>query len=169
VAGGLPNQVIDQTYWLVHFGAGSLTADPLDRNDMWTVQSAIEEAEPILAAPNVSEAGIDSHWQAVILVAEFAESDPDPLWDFARKWGTSPDPDLRQAVACCLLEHLLEFHFGYLFPKVAAAARQDPLFADTFLGCLEFGQSEEPENRAQFRALRKELGGVYLTAADDPE
>jgi hypothetical protein len=30
VAGELHDQVIDQTYWLVHFRAGSLTADPLD-------------------------------------------------------------------------------------------------------------------------------------------
>jgi hypothetical protein len=29
VAGRLPNQVIDQTYWLVHFGAGSLSAESL--------------------------------------------------------------------------------------------------------------------------------------------
>jgi hypothetical protein len=47
VAGALQEQVIDQTSWLVHFGAGSLTADPLDvaeHNDMnhWAEQSRIQ-------------------------------------------------------------------------------------------------------------------------------
>jgi hypothetical protein len=126
---------------------------------MFTARDAIEEAESILAGPAGPDEGEDPRWQAVIRVAEFAETEPDQLWAFARKWGSSPDPDLRQAVATCLLEHLLEFHFAYLFPKVAAAARQDPLFADTFLGCWEFGQTGEPENAAQFRALMAELGG----------
>ena len=134
---------------------------------MWNAQSAIDEAEPVLTAPNVSEAGMDSHWQAVIRVAEFAESDPDPLWEFARKWGASPDPDLRQAVACCLLVHLLQYHFEYLFPKVEVAVREDPLFADTFAGCLEFGQTEQAENRARFRALKKELGALDTLGVDD--
>jgi catechol 2,3-dioxygenase-like lactoylglutathione lyase family enzyme len=34
VAGGSSHQVIDQTSWLVHFGAGSLTANPLGGNSI---------------------------------------------------------------------------------------------------------------------------------------
>jgi hypothetical protein len=90
-------------------------------------------------------------------VAEFVETDPEPLWAFARRWGSSPDPDLRQGISSCLLEHLLQFHFTLIFPRVAVLARKDPLFADTFLGCWVFGQTEEPANRAQFDALKTEL------------
>ena len=124
---------------------------------MFTAHDAIKQAEPVLAVPNVSEDGLDSHWQAIIRVAEFAETEPDLLWAFALKWGFSPDPELCQAVAACLLEHLLQFHFTYLFPKVAAAAREDQLFADTFLRCWEFGQTEEAANAARFQALKEEL------------
>jgi hypothetical protein len=42
VAGRLHDQVIDQTYRLVHFGAGSLTANPLGR----TIASSLFMADP---------------------------------------------------------------------------------------------------------------------------
>ena len=129
----------------------------LDRNSMYTAHHAIEDAERILHEEAPSEEGDDPRWQAIIRVAEFAEDEPDLLWTFARKWGSQPDPDLRQGVASCLVEHLLQFHFSYLFPRVAAAAREDPLFAETLLGCWEFGQTEEPDNAARLRALKEEL------------
>jgi hypothetical protein len=44
VAGGLSHQVIDQTYWLVHFGAGSLTANPLGSSP--ETMAAIPEHNP---------------------------------------------------------------------------------------------------------------------------
>ena len=124
---------------------------------MLKVSDAIRDAEEILPGEPVPDEGNDPRWQAIIRVAEFAETDPEELWGFARRWGSSPDEDLRQAVASCLLEHLLEFHFTELFPRVAAAAREDPLFADTFLGCWDFGQTTEPQNLAQFQALKAEL------------
>jgi hypothetical protein len=136
--------------------AARLRREPLGRN-VWTARHAIEQAEQVLAASTAPTDGADVRWSAIIWVAEFAETDPDELWAFALKWGSSPDADLRQAVASCLLEHLLEFHFATLFPKVAAAARTDSRFADTFIGCWEFGQTKEPTNAAQFHALKEEL------------
>lgn len=124
---------------------------------MWTARLAIEEAEAVLADLHQTGSDSDLHWQVIIRVAEFVETDPKELWEFARKWGSSQDADLRQAVASCLLEHLLQFHFAELFPQVASAAREDPLFADTFLGCWEFGQTEEPANAVRFHALKAEL------------
>ena len=124
---------------------------------MYTAAQAIKQAEAILAANPPPSEDQDLRWSAIIRVAEFAETEPDALWLFARRWGSSRDADLRDAIASCLLEHLLEFHFSYLFPKVEAAAREDPLFADTFLGCWEFGQTGEPANAARFHTLQREL------------
>lgn len=124
---------------------------------MWTVDDAIADAEEVLPGEPAPDGEVDTRWQLIIRVAEFAATDPEPLWAFARRWGSSPDPDLRQGISSCLLEHLLQFHFTLIFPRVAALARTDPLFAGTFLGCWEFGQTEEPANRAQFNALKAEL------------
>ena len=124
---------------------------------MWNADQAIADAEEVLPGKAAPEGQVDPRWQFIIRVAEFVETDPEPLWAFARRWGSSPDPDLRQGISSCLLEHLLQFHFTLIFPRVAVLARTDPLFAETFLGCWEFGQTEEPANRAQFDALKTEL------------
>jgi hypothetical protein len=124
---------------------------------MWTARAAIEEAERVLPGQAAPEKEVDVRWQAIIRVAEFTTTDPDELWQFARKWGASDDADLRQAIGSCLLEHLLQFHFDVIFPRVEVAVREDARFAETFLGCWEFGQTEEPENQRRFRALRVEL------------
>lgn len=124
---------------------------------MFTVHDAIAEAENILSGTPAPDPDDDPRWQAIIRVAEFVESDPEPLWQFARRWSSSPDEDLRDAIAACLLEHLLQFHFVTMFPRVVAAARADAAFADTFLRCWPFGQAEEPGNAARFDALKVEL------------
>jgi hypothetical protein len=134
---------------------------------MLTARIAITEAEPILAGPPGPATGQDPRWQAIIRVAEFVESEPDELWHFAQRWGASPDPDLRAAIATCLLEHLLEHHFTYLFQRVAAAARADPRFADTFLQCWRFGQTLEPQNAAQLDGLVRDLGGPSITRSGE--
>ena len=121
-----------------------------------TVIEAISDANAILpgiAAPDDAE---DPRWQAIIAIADFVESDPDPVWVFVAQWGSHADPDLRAAVATCLLEHLLEHHFPLVFPRVEDLARREPNFADTFAMCSKFGQSELPENARRFDALQAE-------------
>jgi hypothetical protein len=127
-----------------------------------TVTEAIARAEDVLPGQAAQDQASDPRWQAIIRAAEFVESDPEPLWNFARKWGSSNDEDLRAAVATCLLEHLLEHHFTLLFPRVVNAAREDSLFADTFLRCWKFGQAEFPANAAQFDALSAELSNAGI-------
>ena len=124
---------------------------------MLTARIAISEAELVLAGTPGPSTGEDPRWQAIIRVAAFAETDPDELWQFALRWGSSPDEDLRAAVATCLLEHLLEYHFKYLFPTVAAAARADSTFADTVLRCWKFGQTQESQNASEFDELIRDL------------
>jgi hypothetical protein len=74
------------------------------------VLEAIRQAESLLPGEPVEE-GQDPRWQAIIAVGEHIESDPEVVWSFIRRWGSHRQEDLRDAVATCLLEHLLEHHF----------------------------------------------------------
>ena len=85
------------------------------------------------------------------------------MWAFIRRWGGHSQEDLRDAVATCLLEHLLEYHFEIYFPQVEALALADSLFGDTFLRCWQFGQAEEADNAARFEALKTRLEAVEPT------
>jgi hypothetical protein len=120
------------------------------------VAEAIREAETLLPGVPVEE-GQDPRWGAIIAVGEFIESEPDAVWGFVRRWGGHPQEDLRDAVATCLLEHLLEHHFAAYFPLVEQHALADPLFGDTFQRCWQFGQALEPGNAGQFAGLFKRL------------
>ncbi|MDX1946501.1 MAG: hypothetical protein SFU86_13960 [Pirellulaceae bacterium] len=104
-----------------------------------------------------AESGLDPRWQAIIAVGEFVQSDPEPIWELIAKWGSYPQDDLRDAIACCLLEHLLEHHFADYFPRVEERALTDPLFVATFLRCWPFGQTEEPANATRFNSLMEKL------------
>ena len=118
-----------------------------------TVHEAIVAAERILpgrAAPDGEE---DPRWQAMIAVGDFVETEPDMVWSFAQRRGTSPDDDLRSTVATLLLKHLLEHHFDVMIGSVEQPARNNELFADTVCRCWKFGQTKEPTRAARFDRL----------------
>lgn len=115
-----------------------------------SVEAAIAYAETVLPGNEDDE----SRWPAIIAVCDFVESDPEPIWQFITKWGIHPDKDLRMAIACVGLEHLLEHHFELYFPRVALFTKSDQLFADTFSHCWKFGQAESVHNALRFDALR---------------
>jgi hypothetical protein len=117
---------------------------------------AIDKADALLPGQPVEE-GQDPRWQAIIAIGEYIECEPVAVWSFIRRWGCHPQEDLRDAIATCLLEHLLEHHFSVFFPQVEQAALADPWFADTFQRCWQFGQTELPENSARFDALKQRL------------
>jgi hypothetical protein len=119
------------------------------------LQDAIREAESLLPGEPV-EKGPDPRWQAIIRVGEYIESEPAPIWEFIRRWASHPQEDLRNALATCLLEHLLEHHFAAYFPQAEQAALTDPLFADTFQRCWPFGL--EPREVKRFVTLQKRFG-----------
>ena len=121
------------------------------------VVEAIRVAEALLPGVPADE-GLDPRWQAIIAVGEFIESEPGAVWAFIRRWGVHPQEDLRTAVATCLLEHLLEYHFDTYFPQVEQLALADPLFADTFGRCWQFGQALETGNAERYASLAEKLG-----------
>lgn len=121
-----------------------------------SVDEAIRAADALL--PGVpADDGHDPRWQAVIDVGEFIESDPEAVWGFVRRWGNHPQEDLRAAVAACLLEHLLEYHYAAYFPRVEQFALADPLFGDTVRRCGQFGQTREPGHAERFAGLIERL------------
>jgi hypothetical protein len=120
------------------------------------VQQAIDEADGVLPGQPAGEE-TDPRWQAIIRIGEFIESDPEPVWQFILRWGTHPQEDLREAIATCLLEHLLEYHFEAYFPRVEQASLADPAFGDTFQRCWQFGQAEEAGNAERFVSLAERL------------
>lgn len=122
-----------------------------------TAHEAITQAEALLPGEPAPEGERDPRWQAIIAVGEHIETQPEAVWEFVARWGSHPQEDLRDAVATCLLEHLLEHHFEGFFPRVEARALTDPLFADTFLRCWQFGKSAESDHAARFEALRVHL------------
>jgi hypothetical protein len=122
-----------------------------------SVEETIAAAEAILPGRPAPDDEADPRWKAVIAVAEFIPSDPQAVWSFILRWGVSLDGDLRAAIACCALEHLLQQHFDAFYDRVVEAASRDALFADTVSRCWVFAPGIEPERAAKFDALRKSL------------
>jgi hypothetical protein len=121
------------------------------------VHRAIARAERVLPGTPAPEGKRDPRWQAIIRVGEFVRTHPDPVWRFAHRWGKHARRDLRNAVATCLLEHLLEHHFELVFPRVRRASLESVRFADTFSSCWSFGRSIEPKNAARVKRLKTQL------------
>jgi len=132
------------------------------------VEEAIAKAEELLPGQAAPEGEVDPRWQAIIVVGEFIERDPEAIWPFILRWGSHEDEDLRTAIATCLLEHLLEHHFDPMFPRVETAARSNPNFAKTVLGCWKFGQAKDPERADRFDRLRSELREGKRAREDAP-
>ena len=122
-----------------------------------SLHSVIARAEHLLPGHAAPDGENDPRWQAIIDVAEFIPTHPEEVWVFASRWGCSDDADLRDAIATCVLEHLLEHHFEFVFPRLEALARSCPHFALTVHGCSKFGEAELPENSVRLDRLRKQL------------
>jgi hypothetical protein len=122
-----------------------------------TVYEAIAAAERILPGHAAPDGVEDPRWQAVIEVGNFVSEEPEAVWPFVLRWGSHGDEDLRAAIATCLLEHLLEYHFDLIFPRVEAAARSNGCFAKTTAQCWKFGKVKEPERAERFDRLRAEI------------
>jgi hypothetical protein len=120
-----------------------------------TVQTAIEQAEALLPGSAAPEGETDPRWQAIIEIGEFIETDPEPVWSFALRWGSTEDDDLRAAIGTCLLEPLLQHHFDRFISRVEDAAHGNQLFARTVRFCWKFGQSEEPTRAARLDRLKR--------------
>lgn len=127
-----------------------------DQVDM-SVQEAIAAAEALLSGEPAPDGENDPRWEAMIGVGDYVETHAEEVWVFVARWGTHDQRDLRMAIACSVLEHLLEYHFELVFSRVERLARDKQHFADTFCSCWEFGRTKLPENSARFDRLKDEL------------
>jgi hypothetical protein len=98
-------------------------------------------------------------WQAIIVIGESLETDPDAVWEVAREFGDDPDSDMRMAVATCLLEHLLDQNFDAYFPLV----REEILngrsrMIDTLSSCW-FGERDGPNFKKMQAFVRNSRRG----------
>jgi hypothetical protein len=124
------------------------------------VQEPLATAEQLLPGVAVPDGEVDLRWQAIIQVGNFVEREPESIWPFVLKWGANPDEDVRAAIATLLLEHLLEFHFDLLFPRIEATARSNEWFAKTTAQCWKLGQAKQPKNADKFDRLVSDLGAM---------
>jgi hypothetical protein len=120
------------------------------------VWDAIENAERILPGEATEDGESDPRWQAIIAIEAFIHSEPDAIWPFIVRWGSSADEDLRNAVATCLLEDLLQHHFSRFFLRVEETVRSNAMLADTFSRCWKLGQAKEKGNAERFERLQAE-------------
>jgi hypothetical protein len=120
------------------------------------VTKAIRLANELLPGAPAPEGEEDPRWPAIIAVGDYVETDPDAVWQFVRQWGGHRQEDLRTAIACCLLEHLLEHHSRLILPRVEQAITEDRLFADTVLRCWHFGLGEDATEFERLQARCRE-------------
>jgi hypothetical protein len=117
-----------------------------------TVVAAIADAERLLPGTAAPDGEVDIRWQVIIAVGDFVASHPEDVWRFVARWGVSEDEDLRDAIATCVLEHLLQQHYDRVIGRVEGLAAKDSCFADTVSRCWPLGLAEEPSRRARLRS-----------------
>jgi len=122
-----------------------------------TVEEAIEAAERLLPGVASPHGTNDPRWQAIGKIADFIPQEPEAIWPFVLKWGSHKDDDVSAAIATVLLEHLLEYHFDLLFPRIETAAKSNLWFGKTTKLCWKFRQAKEPTRAARFDRLLSEI------------
>jgi len=117
------------------------------------IHAAVQRAESMLASTDN-----DTCWQGAILLGEFCETAPETIWPAVIRLGSSPDDDMRTAIATCVLEHILEHHFELFFDRCRElVSAGNSAFADTLRRCWRFGEAELPTNKAKLDELLKQI------------
>ena len=101
-----------------------------------TAGEPLQEYIPILRSL-VADPDHSCRWQSQIQLSEVIWSgDPDIAWEVVVEHADSEDEDLRAAIACVLLEDLLDEHFDDYFPRVREMALQgSPRIINTISTC----------------------------------
>lgn len=121
------------------------------------LRDALARAEQLLPGVAAPEGEHDPRWQALIAVGELGiEHHPEDVWSFIVRWGNSDDEDLRNGIATCLLEHLLESHFALIFPRLRASIASDARYANTFARCWKLGQALWANHSHEFDELQRQ-------------
>ena len=120
------------------------------------VRRAINNVEKLLPGKPQHGPQGDPRWLGMMhLQDDFIQSHPEELWDFVLRWARHPQVDLRDAIACCLLEHILEHHFKSFFPRIVDEVKASRRFRDTLSRCYWMGEAAWPSSA---RALNRLVG-----------
>ena len=93
-------------------------------------------------------------WQSLLLMGQFAETEPELIWPLTVKYGTVENKDIRIATACCVLEHILQHHFSKYFARVRRMIEGgNRRLGYTLSHCYKYGEAEEPQNSILFDRL----------------
>ncbi len=97
----------------------------------------------------------DKRWEAASLLSEYVECFPNEIWDIIVKYGSSNNEGLRQAIASCALEHVLEYHFDEFFPKLESLIKIDSNnnLKETLRLCWKLGDAEKSDNSSRWDNL----------------
>jgi hypothetical protein len=89
-----------------------------------------------LAKSLVPDSDNNCRWQSLIVISELVEAQPELVWNVVSKFGNSNDEDMRMAIACVLLEHLIDHDFDTYFTKVRELIHRGHYkFIDTLESC----------------------------------
>jgi hypothetical protein len=103
-----------------------------------------------LAKSLVSDSDNNCRWQSLIVISEIIETQPKLVWGIVSKFGDSNEEDMRMAIACALLEHLIDYDFNTYFTKVRELIRKGRYkFIDTLESCSFFSISEVHRKKVQ--------------------
>ncbi len=81
-------------------------------------------------------------WRALVLAGWYIDEFPSKVWPFVVKYGAVPNKDIRMGVACCLLEHVLQYHYDTYLPETEKLLFTDKNHIYTLRSCLCFGEEE---------------------------
>ncbi len=98
-------------------------------------------------------------WKVAFELTDLAKSDPELLWPLIVKYGSSEDEDVRDEIATCALEHLLEYHFSKFIDRIEVLIRTpNRNFRDTLGMCWVLGDAENLENARRLeRVLKRKI------------
>ncbi len=117
------------------------------------IHATVERSETMLGS-----ADNDTRWQGAILLGEFCEAAPETIWPAVIRWGSTPDEDMRPAIATCVLEHILEHHFAWFFDRCRELINTgNSAFTDTLSQCWRFGEAALPANKTRLDELLKQI------------
>jgi hypothetical protein len=118
----------------------------LTGTDLQTLEGQFTQTDP------------EAWWAGAVAMGEYCESEPGSIWPLTVKYASHDHAEMRMAIASCVLEHLLEFHFDPYFGLSRDIIRSgNRAFADTFSHCWKVGEADRPENAAKFDALVTEI------------
>ncbi len=114
-----------------------------------------------LARSLIRDSDSNCRWQAAIVVGESIATDPDAVWQVVLEHGEPKDEDMRSALACVLLEHLLESNFDRYFSLLREeVTRGQRWLLDVLSMCHLFGEDAEDHKKRIAKYMRRATRGL---------